>query len=279
MSATDHPLPDITLDVDLRNPGQFFACCGLLELASRLWPGSEKNGWRDPEGWFDDRQFHLVTHVQSNEPLAKVALKWLTESQEVVRRLPTLIDYDDKVYPIVLKTMSPLTIDWWLEETGSTKSSVFKFWAAHQHPLQIFNELRQALHNVVSTFDDLNYQALLTLKVPMTTRFGLDPVAAWTPLDVGFAPNEHAHLKNTLTSPATELLGAIGLQCFRPRPDANERRRFLYCAWKEPLSVVAARAVAGGSITNGSKTFAFDITLRGRFKAFSLAQKAKEVGR
>ncbi len=23
------------------NPGQFFACCGLLELADRLWPGAE----------------------------------------------------------------------------------------------------------------------------------------------------------------------------------------------------------------------------------------------
>jgi hypothetical protein len=31
--------------VDPTNPGQFFACCGLLELADRLWPGAE--------GWFD----------------------------------------------------------------------------------------------------------------------------------------------------------------------------------------------------------------------------------
>jgi CRISPR-associated protein Csx14 len=37
------PDPDLTLAVTPRNPGQFFACCGVLELASRLWPGSE--GW------------------------------------------------------------------------------------------------------------------------------------------------------------------------------------------------------------------------------------------
>lgn len=34
---------NITIPVDLTNPGQFFACCGLLELADRLWPGAE--GW------------------------------------------------------------------------------------------------------------------------------------------------------------------------------------------------------------------------------------------
>lgn len=30
---------NITVPVDVTNPGQFFACCGLLELADRLWPG------------------------------------------------------------------------------------------------------------------------------------------------------------------------------------------------------------------------------------------------
>ena len=32
--------------VDLTNPGQFFACCGVLELAARLWPGA-RDGLRE----------------------------------------------------------------------------------------------------------------------------------------------------------------------------------------------------------------------------------------
>ncbi|MCX7699282.1 MAG: hypothetical protein N2039_00225, partial [Gemmataceae bacterium] len=46
--------PAITVDVDVTNPGQFFACCGLLALADRLWP--------DAEGMFspDERTF-LIT--------------------------------------------------------------------------------------------------------------------------------------------------------------------------------------------------------------------------
>ena len=35
--------PSFAVWVDVTNPGQFFACCGLLELAHRFWPGAE--GW------------------------------------------------------------------------------------------------------------------------------------------------------------------------------------------------------------------------------------------
>ena len=44
---------NITIPVDLTNPGQFFACCGLLELADRLWPRAE--------GWFEKRGFCIHT--------------------------------------------------------------------------------------------------------------------------------------------------------------------------------------------------------------------------
>src|SRR6266481_6083629 len=41
----------IKIEIDLMNPGQFFACCGLLELADRLWGAAE--------GWFDGTVFGL----------------------------------------------------------------------------------------------------------------------------------------------------------------------------------------------------------------------------
>ena len=39
----------IQIDVDVTNPGQYFACCGLHELADRLWDGAE--------AWFGAREF------------------------------------------------------------------------------------------------------------------------------------------------------------------------------------------------------------------------------
>ena len=53
--------PNISIPVDLTNPGQFFACCGLLELADRLWPGAE--------GWFETSERFLIR----NEKVERVS--------------------------------------------------------------------------------------------------------------------------------------------------------------------------------------------------------------
>jgi hypothetical protein len=49
----DQPQRSNPNPVDLTNPGQFFACCGLLEFADRLWPGAE--------GWFDSMDQFVVS--------------------------------------------------------------------------------------------------------------------------------------------------------------------------------------------------------------------------
>ena len=43
------PTPSIAVSVDPTNPGQFFACCGLLELADRLRQGRRDGSWRTEE--------------------------------------------------------------------------------------------------------------------------------------------------------------------------------------------------------------------------------------
>jgi CRISPR-associated protein Csx14 len=270
------PTADITLAVDLRNPGQFFACCGALELAGRLWSGSEANGWREPEGWFEGRQFHVTTYGQGNEPPIKRMINWLTTKENIAVRLKSESEYDKKIYPVELATDTPLIMDWWLQQPWSMEPSDLKFWAAHQHPLQIIEELRQGLREAVSLVEDGDYRQLFAMKTPMTTRFGFDPVAAWTPLDVGFAPNEHSHLKKTLTSPTIELFAAIGIQGFRPKPHPKVRRRYLYSTWTFPLATSSARAAVGGCVDMGGQCFGFEITRRGRFKAFSRAQEIRE---
>ncbi len=44
-----HPAPNITIPVDCTNPGQFFACCGLFELADRRWPQAELCAHFEPQ--------------------------------------------------------------------------------------------------------------------------------------------------------------------------------------------------------------------------------------
>lgn len=62
------PGPSVCVRVDPVNPGQFFACCGLLELADRMWGGVE--------GWFenDDAKFILTA------PNARLDIQQLVKS-------------------------------------------------------------------------------------------------------------------------------------------------------------------------------------------------------
>ena len=45
----------VSIHVDATNPGQFFACCGLIELAERLW-GKGLLGWFAEQRFFVERQ-------------------------------------------------------------------------------------------------------------------------------------------------------------------------------------------------------------------------------
>jgi len=69
----------------LTNPGQFFACCGLLELSHRLWRGVE--------GWFSDSSFNVGGEECPPDALSSLLgeligakLSGLDESEEKERK-------------------------------------------------------------------------------------------------------------------------------------------------------------------------------------------------
>lgn len=55
-----YPTPSFSVNVDVTNPGQFFACCGLIELAHRM------PGWQDVEGYFDPEKSCLSIRAVSD---------------------------------------------------------------------------------------------------------------------------------------------------------------------------------------------------------------------
>ncbi|MBX6425786.1 MAG: hypothetical protein IRZ09_07695 [Variibacter sp.] len=263
MTATDHPLPDITLDVDLRNPGQFFACCGLLELASRLWPGSEANGWRDPEGWFEGwdapARFHIATHSGHNDPLGEIVRRLCAPEQLVA------IAGDDGIeklqadrQPVVILPFR-LRLDWWLDAYGEGDKSELKVWAGQQTPERNVNGLRSAWQEIVARAADATTARLFSQRWPTTGRFGFDPSASWEAIDVGFSPDEQGI--PVLTSPATEILAAVGLQRCRPAPVEGKRRWFAYHVWRNPLDIAVAPAAVAG-VGNRGRAFEFPVVMR-----------------
>lgn len=268
MTMRRFPEPDITLDVDLRNPGQFFACCGTLELASRFWTASEANGWREPEGWFDGDQFHIATYAQTNQlPLTEI-IRCLTEAEPLVARDDDADAFaDEKVAPLRFLPAN-LRLDWWLKRSDSLEAGIFKLWSGQQRPEMIFADLH-------GEFQKMRHESghdLLRARRPMTGRFGFDPGPAWDALDVGFSPNEQGVA--VLTAPATEILAAVGLQGFRPHQEG--RRGFAYAAWDNALPIELARAATAG--TFGGRRFRFNVNNRGKYKAFGFAEEIEERG-
>lgn len=243
------PSANITVKVDVTNPGQFFACCGLLELADRLWPGAE--------GWFADGEFCIVC-AGSVEQL----LKAITDTE-----LEQIDPNDDMASPMQFADPFNLTLDWWTDELAKGKN--LKVWAGSMRCVRIGRAMQQAMVKVRDPkrlFDhaavvyDPNQRNKKVEPYYFDSRRGNNAQS----LDIGFAPDS---LKMTaMAYPVVEFLCLVGLQ--RHRPAQTEHRRvFNYYSWTEPLPVDIASAAVNGTVrTTRSQAYRFE-------NAFRTAQK------
>ena len=98
----------------------------------------------------------------------------------------------------------------------------------------------------------------------LTGRFGFDPGPAWNALDVGFSPNEQGI--SVESSPAVELLAAVGIQRFRPKK-ARTRDAFEYQTWDTPLPPSVAAAAAGAFCCGRRVRYRGRVVSRGQYAA------------
>ena len=269
--------PTIRINVDVTNPGQFFACCGLLELAHRLWPTTE--------GWFDAGRFLLsvpsVTDTEIIGTCLTVLRKCILQADDSRGK--------DAVHPIRITYEShvDLMLDWWIDQNGN--KGPFKLWAGQQTSLRIM----QALRNALPSPSDISCGELFDQGAALTGRFGVDPRAAWNALDSGFSPNTQ-HME-VYSYPAVELLAAVGLQGFRPREIIRETRQhayatqtrttrssdqqeiarnpsWQYATWSSSLPSSVARVASAGIVSTGrTAKYRFEIAARGSYKGFRFA--------
>jgi len=244
------PKPFISLSVDVTNPGQYFACCGLLELAHRM------PLWHEVEGWFASRIFSIRAHTDVEPGWRNILDLVLTGTITA-----NAVGADDALRPIHIEPCG-ITLDWWVDLRG--RKTPLKLWAGQQTSRGIVLALQDAIKGVVHTSPD----ALFDASQPLTGRFGVDPRAAWNTLDVGFSPNEQQ--MEVVTFPVVELVAAIGLQGFRPRQHDDDS--FRYATWSEPLPVPIARAACAGCLSAGIvRHFSFRVATRGSYKGFDYA--------
>jgi len=303
--------PTNPVPVDPTNPGQFFACCGLLELGHRLWP--------DAEGWFDADAtgFHVVSSAAGAVPLEAIVKKMVeveiegelsrqeqTElnhlelrKREVAREGGKLQESEEarrsflgkrrREGALTLPEPFRLRLAWWQEEGDD----IPKTFAGRQEVLRMARAMLAKLPEAVQSDQPLKYRCLLQAvgkappeNDPQGSRsrgegskvepFYFDACRFAHSLDVGFSLDVQQQALRATAAPLTELLALVGLQRFRPAL-ADGRWVFEYSTWGVPLSPVAAAAVVcGAASAPGGRRYRFPLRFRDdqkRYKAFGFA--------
>lgn len=256
--------PTISVDVDLGNPGQVFACCGLLELAHRLTPRDNR-----AVGWFEDidriqTEFQIKAYDKDGKAITLPSIMASLKECQI-----TEPEYNNKEGPVLIGEPFNIIVDW---RKAYPQNDSVKTWAGQQEIFSIIKELKRCLpKNDKITKTILNYSCLTNKSV---TSFDISK--SEDAIDVGFS-HDKLKIYSLSTYIITELLTLIGLQRFSPRKAINKRYKRFYNVWDSPLCANIASSAICQSITGiKSKRFEFHLYRRdsgGRYKSFSNAKQ------
>jgi CRISPR-associated protein Csb3 len=281
-----NPDPSIQIDVDPTNPGQFFACCGLFELADRLWPGAE--------AWFEGTQFYVAAGGTLSDLLLAIGTARIESSltDEGLKRLGTLLsaqkaklspaEVDDKqrlsnlwkTERLHLSKPFDLWVDWWWDENDAAKG--LKTWAAKQFVLEMARSLLQGVKRIAWNEPPITSCLVRTGEVDAVPfYFDSHNNSQATARDTGFGLYTMRHdIKTSAnTRPLLELAAFLGIQRFRPAA-AQSQRAFRFVLWPTPLPVMVAATAAAGLLSfPGQRQYEFRMLMRSEYmKAFHFAQ-------
>jgi CRISPR-associated protein Csb3 len=275
-----HVEPSIRINVDVTNPGQFFACCGLLELADRLWHGAE--------GWYSDgtRAFCLAPTNQATNANAELLIQAIADckltntmlDEQISRRSELelkkkkemssqeeeekkLLDKLWREEPLLFHAPFHFRVDWFTDAYAG--GDRYKTWAGQQSVIDIARAMKKPIEDggwaglapgewLSRTGGDgvpFNFDSNLGgQSSSLDVGFGLDP------LGVGIR-----------TRPLIELAAFVGLQRFRPYSDPGVNRHS-YTAWVIPLMPQAAAVAAAGLLGVAQwPAFQFQILYRTKY--------------
>lgn len=279
-------VPNITVNVDVTNPGQFFACCGLLELAHRLHPAAE--------GWFEGSEFHISGSTGLDRILEQFAAANILSSlsPDERRSLATLLSKEKNALTEIdraeksrlqkkwrterLRLVEPFDIwlDWWRDAAGERTD--LKTWAAKQMVADMVERMFLIVRQEIRHRPDQNAEFFFESDDDsLPFNFDSDLCRTGNARDAGFSADTLG-LKSRYR-PLLELLAFIALQRFQPAL-AADGQRFLYCAWGLPLPPPLAAAAASGAISAPpQRSYGFALFNRTKYmKAFLPATAAEQ---
>jgi CRISPR-associated protein Csb3 len=277
------PEPTICVRVDPTNPGQLFACCGLLELADRLWRGAE--------GWFD-REWHFL--LRPTQPTEECTASTLVDRIGGCSLTNTMTDGElqrrdqlssmskkeregelglaaekkelDTLWresPIRLLQPFHLRLDWFMDDRAG--GATFKTWAGQQSVLEIARGMKAPIEaGIWSATPPEGWLSKRVLCEGLPFNFDSDLGGLGSDRDVGFSFDPLKRI-GIQVRPMLELLAFIGLQRFRPMRIGTENR-YRFSSWLDPLVPEVAAGAACGLVDLPSlRTFEFRLLYRTKY--------------
>lgn len=239
------PAPSFRIRVDVTNPGQFFACSGLLELASRLTP--------EAVGWFEQdaasRQWHFL--AANTSPLADL-LEKITAAEIKI------LDNADNHSAVKISSPFNLHLDWWRYENRATGK--LKTWAGQMKASSILEALRDEVKNALPLQDKENPFAIEAAPTDAVSYFDAPRSANAAARDVGFSMDrlkKGGVVFRNILHPFVEFFCLIGLQRTRPALQKREPRTeqsYAYHLWLNPVSVAILPVATIGELPDCSST-------------------------
>lgn len=239
-----------SIETNRHNPGQFFACCGLLYCADRLLAGAAAH--------FDGDRFVL----QADDPDPATTVMKLLES-----RVGTVdAETDDADSPVRIGGV-PVRLDFWnhFDDRPAIKlfagqirsKALIERWARH---IQEFCRKGRGM----SAWTDCPVTGLPS---------GIDAATRWTAQDVGFSLNEQG-MKEIRAYPLVEFFAHIGIQTYCWR-EVERGRLHAYHTWGAPLPMLVAAPAAAGAIPSMiTGRFEFEVEPSGSNKTLNMAREA-----
>lgn len=243
------------IPVDLLNPGQVFACLGLMEAADTLVEqATAAFDWGDPAA------ARFLLHVPGPTNPTQRVMEFLAEAQvhsvapsgsvnrtekwQVPTRLLSVgspFPFPDPTSPATLPAVleasdSRLVLEHWGEGDATDRDPV-KFWggaAGFPGAALARDALEKVRDRCVAASSDP-----FQLSASQSSSFRFDWRRDYIPIDAGFSLNNHSDLE-PLGYPLVELLAALGLSQARPRRESALEYHYEVLGPVEP--VVAASA-------------------------------------
>ena len=255
-----------TIPVDLRNPGQVFACLGFMEAAEALSADVEAGfAWSDTVAQFTLRTegevnpFQLaLDFIDEAAATAVTPANWRTSVNEISSVGPQVGSAktnspsahhfpsskpENMALPVSLEDPDghQMTLTQWAD--GSSRDT-FKLYSGNRSALKVVRDMKELIRALRRTARAELLADPLGITCPMGGSFNLDARGAWQAIDTGYSPDRLAH--SISSSPVVQLLGAIGLE--NARPQRKSAFEYSYQVWDVLLPPILARAALACAI-------------------------------